>query len=91
MIQRLLFIGEYVRMPTVRFEYRRDPLDAKFIELAIELKATHIVSADKDILSLARGRGDAAKRFRSRLPGTEVLEAHDFLARNGLGETKGPF
>jgi len=91
LIQRLLFIGEYVRMPTARFEYRRDPLDAKFIELAIELKATHIVSADKDLLSLPRGRGDAAKRFRSRLPGTEVLEAHDFLARHGLDETKGSF
>lgn len=84
LIQRLLFIGEYVRMPTTRFKYSRDPLDAKFIELAIELRATHIVSADKDLLSLPRGRGDAAKRFRSRLPGVEVLEAQEFLLKHGL-------
>jgi uncharacterized protein len=84
LIQRLLFIGEYVRAPTAHFKYLRDPLDAKFIELAIELNATHIVSADKDHLSLPTGRGEAAKRFRSRLPGVEVLEAHDLLTRHEL-------
>jgi len=46
LIQRLLFVGEYVRSPRARFEYSRDPLDAKFIELAIDLQATHISSVD---------------------------------------------
>ena len=81
LIQRLRFVGEYVRSPRARFEYPRDPLDAKFIELAIDLKATHILSVDKDLLSLPKGRGDAAKRFRSRLSGVEVLDARDFIHR----------
>lgn len=84
-IRRLRFVSDYVRSPRARFEYTRDPLDQKFIELAIGLRATHIVSADKDLLSLPHGRGDAAKRFRHRLPGVEVLEAHRFVEKYGDG------
>jgi len=57
-IHRLRFIGDYVRSPRKHFQYERDPQDAKFIELAIALDATHIVSADKDLLSLPISRTD---------------------------------
>ena len=62
------------------FEYPRDPKDEKFVELAIYGGATHIVSADKDLLSLQTGHGDAAKRFRRRAALTRILEPKDFLA-----------
>lgn len=64
-------------------EYRRDPRDEKFLELAISLKATHIVSSDRDLLSLSQERNEAGKRFRQRLPGALVIEAGAFIHRHG--------
>jgi predicted nucleic acid-binding protein len=83
-LRRLRFLGEYLRAPAARFEYPRDPADEKFIELAIELQATHILSFDKDLLSLPRGRGDAARRFRQRLPKVEVFDAGEFVEQHGI-------
>jgi putative PIN family toxin of toxin-antitoxin system len=77
-LRRLRFVGDYVRTPGITFRYARDPGDQKFIELAIALGASHIVTADKDLLSLSTGRGDAARRFRARLPTVRVLPAEQF-------------
>ena len=77
-IARLLFAGEYVRFPNVRFEYPRDPADQKFVELAIKLKATHILSSDQDLLSLPGSNSDAGKRYRQRLPATQIVDAGTF-------------
>ncbi|HXE55674.1 MAG TPA: putative toxin-antitoxin system toxin component, PIN family [Tepidisphaeraceae bacterium] len=82
-IRRLRFLGEYLRSPTSQFPYQRDPGDSKFIELAIDLRATHILSFDKDLLSLPRNRGDAGRRFRQRLRGAEVVDAGEFLRKHG--------
>lgn len=82
-IRRLRFIGEYLRTPVARFEYRRDPDDQKFVELAIDLQATHILSFDQDLLSIPRSRGEAGRRFRQRLPGVEILDAPTFLRKHG--------
>lgn len=82
-IRRLRFIGEYLRTPIARFEYPRDPADQKFVELAIDLQATHILSFDQDLLSLPRSRGEAGRRFRQRLPGVQVVDAPTFLDRHG--------
>jgi putative PIN family toxin of toxin-antitoxin system len=68
LIERLVYLGDYVRSPKARFNYARDPLDEKFIELASELKATHIITSDDDLLALPNNRRDAGKRFRQRLP-----------------------
>lgn len=80
-IRRIRFVSDFVRDPRVTFEYRRDPRDEKFIELAIALDATQILTDDKDLLSLAIERNDAGKRFRQRLPNLEVLSAASFLAK----------
>lgn len=80
-ITRLLFVGDYVRSPRAHFTYDRDPRDEKFIELAIDLLATHILSSDNDLLSLPQSRTDAGRRFRQRLPDVPVLEASQFLER----------
>ena len=81
--RRLRFIGEYVRSPKSRFLYSRDPRDEKFIELAISLRATHILSSDRDLLSLPKSRTEAGERFRQRLPKVEVLEAAEFIQAHG--------
>jgi putative PIN family toxin of toxin-antitoxin system len=49
-IERLRYVGDYTRLPNIEFEYNRDPRDQKFLELAIALKATHILSFDADLL-----------------------------------------
>jgi len=77
--RRLRFVSDYVRTPKVTFEYRRDPLDQKFIELAIALNATHLISADNDLLSLPSSHSEAGRRFRQRLPNLEVLAAGTFI------------
>lgn len=83
-VRRLHFVSDYLRSPKVRFEFLRDVADQKFIELAIGLKATHILSSDKDLLSLPRGRSDAGRRFRQRLPEIEVLAAEGFIQKYAI-------
>jgi len=62
--QRLEFLAAYIRdaeivVVTTRLRECRDPKDDKFIELAIEGKATHIISGDQDLLMLSPFRGVA--------------------------------
>ncbi len=78
-IRRLRFVGDYLRSPRVRFRYPRDPRDEKFIELAVALGATDIISADQDLLSLPTSRSEAGKRFRQRLPDVRVVSAGTFV------------
>lgn len=79
-IARLRFCGDYLRRVTERFHYPRDPRDAKFIELAIAGRATHLITHDADFLDLPHGKDDAAKRFRHRLPNLKVMEPRAFIA-----------
>jgi predicted nucleic acid-binding protein len=80
---RLQYFGEVIRDITTRFAYARDPRDEKFIELAIAGRATHVVSFDKDLLSLPEDHSDAGKRFRQRLHGIVVIEPGEFIRRHG--------
>jgi putative PIN family toxin of toxin-antitoxin system len=83
LVKRLLFVGEYIRMPKAHFDFERDPRDQKFIELAIDLSGTHSISSDKDLLSLTVSSDEAGKRFRQRLPGVKIVEAGDFVRQYG--------
>jgi putative PIN family toxin of toxin-antitoxin system len=81
LMRDLRYVSDYVRSCDAEFSYPRDQRDAKFIELAISLKATHILSYDNDLLSLPTSRTEAGRRFRQRLPETAVLDAGEFLKR----------
>ena len=70
MLSRLRFVSDYVRKPRVCFAYPRDPLD----ERRIELSASHIITGDQDLLSLPTNNGNSGKRYRQRLPRTEILK-----------------
>ncbi len=78
---RLRYIGEYISNPQVRFEFQRDPRDAKLIELAIAGAASYIISFDQDLLSLPTARSNAGRRFRQRLSRCHVLTPAEFLRR----------
>ena len=77
-LARLRFVGDYLRHGKATFQFPRDRRDAKFIALAIDGHATHLVSEDSDLLSLASGRGDSARRLRQRMPRLRVLSAFEF-------------
>jgi len=79
-LHRLRYLGDEIKTSRVRFEFQRDPLDAKFIELAIAGDATHIITLDDDLLSLATLPAEAGKRFRQRLPHVEVRRPGDFVS-----------
>jgi putative PIN family toxin of toxin-antitoxin system len=80
-LHRLRYVADEYQTSRVKFEFPRDPKDARFIELAIAGSATHVVTLDPDLLSLPAGRTDASKRFRQRLGNVEVLRPGIFLDR----------
>jgi uncharacterized protein len=83
-LRRLRYVADTFRRVESRFAYARDPKDEPFIELAIAGKATHIVTADADLLSLKSGHGEAAKRFRQQGPAIEIVDADTFIAAASL-------
>ena len=78
-LARLAYIGDMIRNTRVRFEFPRDPKDAKFVELAIAGEAAAIITGDRDLLALPTGRDETAKRFRQRLPSTVVVRPDVFF------------
>lgn len=82
-LERLLYVSDFYRQTNVRFAFPRDPKDAPLVELAIAGRATHLISVDNDLLALVKGRDDASRRFRQRLPGISVLKPEDYLRLHG--------
>jgi putative PIN family toxin of toxin-antitoxin system len=78
-LERLLYVSDFQRRVKARFPFPLDPKDSALIELAIAGKATHLITADDDLLELTKGRDEAAKRFRQRLPGISVLAPEQFV------------
>jgi putative PIN family toxin of toxin-antitoxin system len=78
-IERLRYFADFIDPVHTRFRYDRDPDDACFLELTIAGAGTHIITYDKDLLSLPNKHTDASKRFRQRMPGVQTLEAGEFM------------
>lgn len=62
--ERLEFLAAYIRESqevtvSISLKVCRDPTDDKFLELAVEGKATHIITGDPDLLTLNPFRGVA--------------------------------
>jgi uncharacterized protein len=79
-LARLRYLSEWYSDTGIRFHFARDPDDEKFIELAIAGRATHIITYDKDLLSLPNLHTDAAKRFRRRCGFSKIMTPETFLA-----------
>jgi putative PIN family toxin of toxin-antitoxin system len=78
-LRRLRYVGDIFDSLPAAFDYPRDPRDAKFIELAIAGRATHLITGDHDLLALGSDHSAAAKRFRQQAPHTAVLTPVSFL------------
>jgi putative PIN family toxin of toxin-antitoxin system len=88
-LRRLRYVADVLRAVRVRFDYPRDPKDAKFIELAIAGRATHLVTADDDLLSLRSGRDKAAERLRRHAPSLRVMAPAEFLSEHPMATGAG--
>lgn len=78
-LSRLSYIGEEFGISRVRFALPRDPTDAMFIELAIVGNATHLVTLDHDLLSLATSSTDTSRRLHQRSPKLRIVRPADLL------------
>jgi putative PIN family toxin of toxin-antitoxin system len=61
------------------FEYRRDPDDANYVNLALAANAALIVSRDKDLLDLMDTTIADGAEFKSRFPLLRILDPVTFL------------
>lgn len=61
------------------FHYERDPDDEMYINLAIVVNATYLVTRDQDLLDLMDTPTDVARQFRSRYPFLRIMKAADFI------------
>jgi putative PIN family toxin of toxin-antitoxin system len=80
-IDRLRYVSDEIRSSGTKFEFARDPKDAKFLELCIDGRATHLVTTDLDLLEIACNNDEAAMRFRQQCPNVDILRPEQFTSR----------
>jgi putative PIN family toxin of toxin-antitoxin system len=78
-LKRFSYVADLPPAPARPFSYPRDPTDTKFLELAIAGQASHLISHDKDLLSLPQSHSLPARTLRRRCPHLHILTAADFL------------
>ncbi len=84
--------GQAVLMRNVPevFHYERDPKDEKYLNLAIQARATYLVSRDKDILDLMTRNDKESKSFREQFPQIKTLAPVGFLREIEQALTSSP-
>lgn len=79
LLQRLTDKATLIQNIPDEFQYKRDPKDEMYLNLAIVSSATYLVSRDQDLLDLMTTSTDVARRFRSRFPFLRIMKAADFV------------
>ncbi len=62
------------------FDFRRDPKDAPYVNLAVAAAADFIISRDHDLLDLMNRYDDDSKEFRQRFRPLKVITPETLLA-----------
>ena len=78
-LSRVLKKAVLIKTVSAKFKYSRDPMDEKYINLAVEAKAHFIVSRDKDLLDLMTDISVKAKEFRQKSRPLKIVEPIEFL------------
>ena len=78
-LKRLQTFATLVTHVPKRFSYHRDEDDEPYIDLAIEIDASFIVTRDKDLLDLMTGYTDEWKECRQRFRTLKVIEPEVLL------------
>ena len=63
------------------FEYKRDPDDTIYINLAIVIPADYLISLDKDLLDLMKEKYKESREFMRRYPFIKVLTPKELLEK----------
>lgn len=61
------------------FDYPRDPKDEPYINLAVAVDASYLVSRDSDLLDLMRWDKEEGRSFQRRFRGLKILDPLAFL------------
>jgi predicted nucleic acid-binding protein len=72
------------------FEFRRDPKDAHYVDLALAVNAKLIVSRDKDLLSLRDASTLEGREFLDRFPMLLILTPTEALQLIEVPEPESP-
>ena len=85
-LERVVNAGTLAPNPPRVFSLKRDPNDEPYLNLAIDVQASFLVSRDKDLLDLMKDDG-----FRKAYPGLTVIEPDAFLThvRNEVAKEPG--
>ena len=70
----------WVREVPSKFDFRRDPKDAPYVNLAVATAADFIVSRDHDLLDLMSKYDDDSRDFRQRFRPLKVMTPETLLA-----------
>lgn len=70
----------WLREVTNRFDFRRDPKDAPYVNLAVAADADFIISRDNDLLDLMNKHDEDSKEFRQRFRPLKVITPEALLA-----------
>lgn len=62
------------------FEYARDPDEAKYVNLALAVQATLIVTRDNDLLDLMDAARREGRDFQTRFPSIRIVNPVQFLS-----------
>lgn len=61
------------------FDYPRDPKDEPYVNLAVAVDASYLVSRDTDLLDLMRWDREVSRDFQKRFRGLKILDPVAFL------------
>lgn len=78
-LQRLDERAVMVPNPPTYLVYPRDPNDEPVINLAIHVKATYLVTRDRDLLDLMDTTRPEGRDFRRRFPDLQILDPVAFV------------
>ena len=79
MLQRLGNKAILIQNIPEEFQYKRDPKDEMYLNLAIVANAKYLISRDQDLLDLMTTSTDEARQFRSLYPFLRIMKAADFV------------
>ena len=89
-LARLRRAAHVVNDVPARFPFERDPKDAKYLDLALEVGADFLVTRDNDLLDLMTANDETARLWRERAPAVRIVDPAEFLrAVERLAESAG--
>ena len=79
LINVLLHRGKLILQIKRHYEYPRDPYDEAYLNLAIEARASFLITRDNDLLDLMKWKTEEGRAFQKRFRGLKIVDPVAFL------------